>query len=217
MGNLARIGYGATTDGLWPYSYDSCDVGTFPNQTRKDQTPAAALGGLSYQPGQRLSSCSCKGSDHPGPNVGVGRGAPEIDIVEADTNLATLRGEASQSMQMAPFNAKWVWPESGGNIFNSSDTVFNNYKGGNYQQALSGLSDIGITAYDGKAYQTYGFEYWSDPKNPSTGFVTWNVGGVPTWTLNAAGLAPDPLTEISQRLIPVEPMVRDLYSSTLWY
>jgi len=37
---------------------------------------------LSYLPGQKLSSCTCKGEDHPGPNVGVGRGAPEIDILE---------------------------------------------------------------------------------------------------------------------------------------
>ena len=27
MGNLGRPGYGATTEGMWPYSYDSCDVG----------------------------------------------------------------------------------------------------------------------------------------------------------------------------------------------
>lgn len=26
MGNLGRPGYGATTDGMWPYSYQGCDV-----------------------------------------------------------------------------------------------------------------------------------------------------------------------------------------------
>lgn len=26
MGNLGRPGYGATTDGMWPYSYQECDV-----------------------------------------------------------------------------------------------------------------------------------------------------------------------------------------------
>ena len=26
MGNLGRAGYGATNDGVWPYSYDTCDV-----------------------------------------------------------------------------------------------------------------------------------------------------------------------------------------------
>ncbi len=33
MGNLGRAGYGGTLDGMWPYTYDSCDVGTLPNQT----------------------------------------------------------------------------------------------------------------------------------------------------------------------------------------
>ena len=33
MGNLGRMGYGGTLDGMWPYSYDSCDSGTLPNQT----------------------------------------------------------------------------------------------------------------------------------------------------------------------------------------
>jgi len=66
MGNLARPGYGATTDGMWPFSYDACDVGTLPNQTWVNGTgPVAALYSaaseakynysLSYQPGQRLS------------------------------------------------------------------------------------------------------------------------------------------------------------------
>lgn len=31
--NLGRAGYGATLDGTWPYVYDSCDIGTLPNQT----------------------------------------------------------------------------------------------------------------------------------------------------------------------------------------
>lgn len=81
MGNLGRPGYEATSDGLWPYSfasylltlsfdayrffrYDSCDVGTLPNQTDASGNPtaAASAGGnpkfdnnLSWLPGQRLS------------------------------------------------------------------------------------------------------------------------------------------------------------------
>ena len=51
---------------MWPYSYDSCDLGTFPNQTAADGTPPEArtggLGGtpLSYLPGQRTSSCTVR-------------------------------------------------------------------------------------------------------------------------------------------------------------
>jgi beta-glucanase (GH16 family) len=44
MGNLGRPGYGATTEGMWPYSYDTCDVGTLANQTYVNGTgPLAAL------------------------------------------------------------------------------------------------------------------------------------------------------------------------------
>ncbi|KIM90320.1 glycoside hydrolase family 16 protein [Piloderma croceum F 1598] len=55
-----------STDGTWPYTYNSCDVGTFPNQSLKDGSgPSAAIHSdasktkydfrLSYLPGQ---SCS---------------------------------------------------------------------------------------------------------------------------------------------------------------
>jgi beta-glucanase (GH16 family) len=43
MGNLGRPGYGATNEGTWPYSYDSCDAGALPNQTWYNGTgPTAA-------------------------------------------------------------------------------------------------------------------------------------------------------------------------------
>lgn len=93
MGNLGRAGFGSTNEGVWPYSYDACDVGTLHNQTEPDGSgPAAALyqptiwdTSLSYLPGQKLSACTCKGEDHPGPwlddeNRYRGRSAPEIDI-----------------------------------------------------------------------------------------------------------------------------------------
>lgn len=98
MGNLGRAGYGASLDGMWPYSYDSCDVGTLSNQTLNGLPQAAvttgdsATGGhLSYLPGQRLSRCTCDGENHPGPKHSdgtfVGRAAPEIDIFEAQVRL----------------------------------------------------------------------------------------------------------------------------------
>lgn len=33
MGNLGRAGYGASLEGMWPYTYDSCDIGTVRNQS----------------------------------------------------------------------------------------------------------------------------------------------------------------------------------------
>jgi hypothetical protein len=94
MGNLGRAGYGASLEGMWPYSYDACDVGTAPNQTINGLPVAATVNGdpyngdvLSYLPGQKLSRCTCKGESHPGPmhsdGTFVGRSAPEIDVFEA--------------------------------------------------------------------------------------------------------------------------------------
>ena len=100
MGNLGRAGYGATVDGMWPYTYDSCDIGTVSNQTVNGQPAAATVNGdasrdgiLSYLPGQRLSRCTCDGESHPGPKhcdgTYVGRAAPEIDIFEAQASKLT--------------------------------------------------------------------------------------------------------------------------------
>lgn len=73
-----------------PYTYDSCDVGTAPNQTIQGKPEAATINGdqgvggvLSFLPGQRLSRCTCPGESHPGPihasdGSYVGRSAPEI-------------------------------------------------------------------------------------------------------------------------------------------
>ncbi|KZV85342.1 SKN1-domain-containing protein [Exidia glandulosa HHB12029] len=44
MGNLARPGYGATTDGVWPYTYDSCDNGILRNQSADGINPPQAFG-----------------------------------------------------------------------------------------------------------------------------------------------------------------------------
>jgi len=108
-GNLGRAGYGATTDGMWPYGYDSCDWGTLPNQTFGDQPPAAFTDGdkyhdhrLSFQSGQRLSRCTCPNDpNHPGPKHSdgtfYGRMAPELDIFEASSFEGL--GSVSQSGQ----------------------------------------------------------------------------------------------------------------------
>lgn len=108
MGNLGRPGYAATSEGMWPYSYeDVCDVGVTANQSSPD--------GISYLPGMRLPACTCQGEDHPTP--GKSRGAPEIDVIEASVHLFDLEkgfqlGDVSQSMQVAPFDI-WYLPNYG--------------------------------------------------------------------------------------------------------
>ena len=106
MGNLARPGYLASTEGLWPYSYhDECDMGITPNQSSYD--------GLSFLPGMRLPACTCRGEDHPSP--GNSRSAPEIDALEGSVHFlgpgeTNAVGVVSQSFQAAPFDI-WYQPD----------------------------------------------------------------------------------------------------------
>ncbi|GJJ13312.1 hypothetical protein Clacol_007564 [Clathrus columnatus] len=221
MGNLGRPGYGATTDGTWPYSYDTCDTGTLPNQTNPDGTPLAATNTgtssqtnfeLSFLPGQRLSACTCPGTnipdDHPGPNVGVGRAAPEIDVIEAQIDTVNREGQASQSFQIAPFNAKYQFNNDSAafNIQNPNISFINNFKGSITQQAVSIVTELGTGPYGGNAYQTYGYEWFSNSDDRAQGYLAWYVGDAVTWSMNSLAVGPDPTVDISQRLIPEEPL-----------
>ena len=142
-----RTGYGATTDGMWPYSYEACDVGTLQNQTLPNGTPNATAGqfgdpehnyDLSWLPGQRLSSCTCPGEDHPGPKTSDGkwkaRSAPEIDIFEAQITEDPVRnpllGSVSQSCQFAPLNAFYSWDNTTGAVITDpTQTIINGFTG----------------------------------------------------------------------------------------
>ncbi|ETI44505.1 hypothetical protein F443_10802 [Phytophthora nicotianae P1569] len=76
LGNLGRAIFSASTNRMWPYSYNECDADVF------DPTF------------QRISACD----DNPGYglNPNQGRGAPEIDVLEGG-GLAI-----SSSLQIAP-------------------------------------------------------------------------------------------------------------------
>lgn len=196
MGNLGRPGFAATTDGMWPYSYhDKCDVGITPNQSDPD--------GLSYLPGMRLPACTCNGEDHPSP--GISRSAPEIDAIEASVEylqppLGAAVGSASQSFQVAPFDVFWQPQADWMEIYDYSVTEANAYQGGQFQEAVSALSTLNNDWYDGKAYQTYAFEY----EPGAGGYITWYIGDEPTWKMEGNAIGPN--GNIGQRVVPQEPM-----------
>ena len=200
---------------MWPYSYDTCDLGTFPGQMTSDGTPASsATGGfngelLSQLPGQKTSACSCPGSDHPGPSTNVGRGVPEIDIFEAQINVTTFQGAVSQSAQIAPFDDSYksIVTSPITTIYNSALTLFNSYKGGPLQEAVSAVTTVESQFYGGKGYAPYGFEYWSNLDNPQDGYITWYSNGQPSWKMTAATVGPNSESQVGQRLISQEPMV----------
>ncbi|KAK7680656.1 hypothetical protein QCA50_016221, partial [Cerrena zonata] len=122
MGNLGRPGYLGSTEGVWPYTYDSCDAGITANQSSPD------------------------GEDHPNP--GQGRGAPEIDILEGEVDTNKLFGVASQSYQIAPYDI-WYYPDYNFvSIHNPDITTMNTYTGGPLQQAVSGTTTLNTDWYE---------------------------------------------------------------------
>ncbi|TFK99149.1 glycoside hydrolase family 16 protein [Pterulicium gracile] len=219
LGNLGRAGYGATLEGMWPYSYDACDVGTLPNQTLNSLPLAATTGGgthtggaLSYLPGQRLSRCTCDGESHPGPKhrdgTYVGRAVPELDVIEAQVNGDPRFGHVSITCQIAPFNADYTWNNLTSNydIWMDHDLAhLNEYQGGEFQQSVSVLATTNQDCYErnGACYSEYSVEY---KPGFDDGYIHWVMDGKPAWSLYGAGLGADALTEISARPVPTEPM-----------
>ncbi|TFK44700.1 glycoside hydrolase family 16 protein [Crucibulum laeve] len=218
MGNLGRAGYGASLEGVWPYTYDSCDVGTLANQTLQGLPLAATMNGdegnggvLSYLPGQRLSRCTCSRESHPGPKhpdgTFVGRSAPEIDVFEAQINEDTLVAQVSQSAQWAPFNEAYMWANTSDNMIISDPTIshLNSFTGSVTQQATSVVTNTDGRCYEDAAgcFSVYGFEY---KPGFDEGYITWISNNVVAWTVKAAGLGADPVVQISERPVPQEPM-----------
>lgn len=85
-------------------------------------------------------------------------------------------------------------------VYDPRVTELNSYRGGVYQQAVSGLTNLNHRWYNGTEFQTYSFEYTPGEK----GDVTWFVGAEKTWTLDARAIGPN--GNIGQRTIPLEPL-----------
>ncbi|KAI0068292.1 beta-glucan synthesis-associated [Artomyces pyxidatus] len=216
MGNLGRAGYGASLEGMWPYTYDSCDVGTVANQTLNGlpitatQNGDASKGGaLSWLPGQRLSRCTCPGESHPGPvhddGTYVGRAAPELDMFEAVVRASNV-GYVSQTCQIAPFNQKYQWPQDGNyHITNTSISNINGYLGGADQMAVSTLTQTNQSCYQlaSGCFSVYGFEY---KPGFDDSYITWINNNITAWTLLGSSMVADTSVEIGPRPIPQEPL-----------
>ncbi|KAI9811881.1 MAG: hypothetical protein M1827_005232 [Pycnora praestabilis] len=204
MGNLGRPGYGATTQGVWPYTYTECDSGITPNQSTYD--------GMSNLPGQKLPACTCPGADHPSP--GTGRGAPEIDVIEASVDPNNRIGVVTQSFQVAPFDI-WYHPNYDFlQIPNYNTTQMNAYCGGPFQQAISGTTLLNNDWYDQKNYQKYAFEY--SPGTSSDGEIAWYVGEDVSYRMTGDSIGPN--GNVGARQVSEEPMsiILNLGISNAW-
>jgi len=85
-------------------------------------------------------------------------------------------------------------------VYDTQITSMNSYKGGPFQQAISGLTNLNNDWYNGKEYQKYAFEY----KTGDDGFISWYVGDDNTWTMKQEATRAN--GNIGKRTIPEEPM-----------
>lgn len=77
------------------------------------------------------SACTCPGEDHPGPKTSKGRGAPEIDVLEAQKNKDGPGGRVTQSCQVAPFDQEYAYVNTTGaiTVYDTTKTHQNTYRG----------------------------------------------------------------------------------------
>lgn len=72
-----------------------------------------------------------------------------------------------------------------------------------YQEAVSGLSYTDQSAYEvAGGFAVYGVEYAVG----DDGYITWFSAGQKTWSMYPSAVGPNTAANISQRIIPQEPM-----------
>ncbi len=116
-------------------------------------------------------------------------------------------GEASQSLQIAPFDADYLWNENAASFYGQA--AANTYTGGIYQEAVSGITPIPAAGYMGASnarYVTYGFELEPDWNADGTGTIAWYIDGKVTWKVTGAAIPARPDQNMGRRIIPVEPL-----------
>lgn len=204
LGNLARATFVGSSDFVWPFSYNQCN----------DETRVS----------QEIDACSKV--SHYGMEPGVGRGAPEIDVLEAMggeagkiPNTPIQRPYFSTSLQIAPglkndrpilgkqpFKGHWYEGLEYGNAtkaalnpFFYGVTLVHKPKSYTYQSdALS--ANMHISEHFYQHQHKYRVE-WEPPNEDGTGgYVKWYCDGKFIY-----GIAGDSL-KLTGTKIPDEPM-----------
>lgn len=205
MGNLARSGFAASEEGVFPYSYDSCDAAF--------QAMQGGDGTLSTLPAQRLSACTCRteqtNHNHPGPNGDTqlrGRGAPQIDVLGYATN-AGQTGVITQGLRIAPMNPELAVAQ-GQSIQDSTHAQLNTYAGSTTEQVISALVNAPSDSYvnGGAQFTAYGYQHVPNANDQSAAALHF-VRGSNTEVYRVTGAAvPAEGGDLGQRLISNEPM-----------
>ncbi|PNW74802.1 hypothetical protein CHLRE_12g509200v5 [Chlamydomonas reinhardtii] len=208
LGNLGRAGYLRSTDGMWPFSYDTCDRNAVAQQPWSDHV------------GQRINAC----------NSTKGRGAPEIDLLEVGV-WQSKNPQLSTSLAIAPVlpvGLHWLDVEGGVYFPTYSDpTLYSSPNGWvgvnsymtNKTLANGTIAEVfmprpGTRVADSMSathalnashftdFYVYGFDW--KPKE----YIRWYINGKLIYEINQKALrAASNLANqsVGERLIPVDP------------
>eukprot|EP00904_Undaria_pinnatifida_P011974 jgi/Undpi1/7907/HiC_scaffold_24.g10379.m1 len=187
MGNLARATFTSSSDFLWPWSYSKC------NRTTEQQAE--------WQRQQEISACDT--SVHYGLHPNVGRGAPEIDILEA--MAGTLPGVRSwmfypvspgTSVENRPTEGKTplpgTWYEKG--MYYGENTTLNKCY---YADAVSANSLLSATHFED--IHTYRLD-WQPGEDGRKGYLRWLLDDVQLYGID------DDTLSLHGAQIPLEPV-----------
>ncbi len=202
LGNLARATYVASSDYMWPWSYSKCTRAT--------------------RVSQEISACSK--NSHYGLQSAKGRGAPEIDVLEAmpgeSTPLPhtkTTKPYMSTSLQISPGVAEgrpvlgqrplphhWYTGMTYGlnttlNPFFYGVTLEHSPASYTYQSdAISANTNLGMTHFN--SMHTYRVEWEPADNEGEGGHIKWYLDGEFLYGIEADNL------DITGSTIPAEPM-----------
>ncbi|TMW60587.1 hypothetical protein Poli38472_000629 [Pythium oligandrum] len=200
MGNIGRATYLGSQDGTWPWSFDSC--APWVEKAQEVEQMINACG--------NLTDPDVPGSypEMYGLNKNQGRGATEIDIMEAQIQVKDQPAMISTSLQIRPSLSDDLRPPIGGLPgpgqwyqglkFGNYTHINSDYYGDKGLDSISALTQLNSDAY--KAFHIYQLDWSPGPY----GYIRWFMDG--NFLFEIPGAALNVWSEgVPPRMIPAEP------------
>ncbi|GLD91630.1 hypothetical protein PINS_up000163 [Pythium insidiosum] len=200
MGNLGRATFLGSQEGTWPWSYDYC--GPWVEESQNVIQKISACGNLTDKDDPESYP------ERYGLNRHQGRGATEIDIMEAQIKAKDQPAYISTSLQIRPSlqddlrPASETLPKPGqwyqGLKFGNFSRINSDYYGEKGLDAVSALTQLDPNSFD--SYHLYQLDWSPGPE----GYIRWWLDG--NFLFEIPGSALNVWSEgIPPRMIPVEP------------
>lgn len=200
MGNLGRAAFLGSQEGTWPWSFDAC--APYVEKAQKVTQKISACGNLTDKDDPESYP------EHYGLSPFKGRGATEIDVIEAQIRARDEPAFISTSLQIRPSLYPNLRPDSEtlpkpgqwyqGLAFGDNTRINSDYYGENGLDAVSALTQLESNAF--LSYHLYQLDWSPGPE----GYIRWWMDG--NFLFEIPGSALSVWSQgVPPRQIPVEP------------